>query len=897
MQATAHALRAQDVAARLSVSPATGLSEAEALRRAARFGENRLRAQAPASLLSLLGHQLRSVIVWLLSAAALVSALTGEGAEAAAIAVVLLLNGAIGFATELRAARAMEALRHFAEVRTRVRRDGRDRMIDARALVPGDLVVLEGGDMVTADLRLVSASQLQSDESVLTGESLPRSKDAAPVARAAPLGDRTGMLYKGTAVTRGSGTGIVTATGMESELGRISRLIDTAGAGATPLERRLDSLAQTFLWLTLLLAAGSVAAGILRGHDAADMLRTGVALAVAAIPEGLPVVATLALAGGMRRMARHHALIRRLSAVETLGAATLILTDKTGTLTENRMSVVRYLLAGGDADPAETVPPAMAQPLSQALAVGAMCGTADLGPDGSGTGDAMELALLRAARDFGDGAPATAPRIAEHAFDPALRLMATVHPEADGVVFAVKGAPEAVLAACGSVLGPRGAVPLDDAGRAGWLARVGAAAATGLRTLGLALKRGGDPGAPPYEGLTLIGFACLADPLRPGIPQAIAECRAAGVRVVMVTGDHAATALRIARDAGIGEDGIVAVEGQALEALGRTPPDEGLAARLREAAVIARVSPEAKLALVAFHQARGEVVAMTGDGVNDAPALRQADIGVAMGRRGTQVAREAADMVLEDDDLATIVVAIRQGRVIFGNIRKFIVYLMSCNLSEILVVALAVGSGLPMPLLPLQLLFLNLVTDVFPAFALGLGRGDGHEMRRPPRDPGEPFLGRREWLRIALLGAALTAATLFAFLLALFALDLPQGHCVTVAFLTLALAQLWNVFNMRDPATRLLRNDVTANPGIWGALGLCLVLLALAVLLPGLAGILRLPFPGGAGLALALGASLLPLLAAQLVLARGAGRALTRIKAGRGDGRLELKDSHNRGTG
>ncbi len=858
---TPHALSPVEVARQLAVAPETGLSQAEARRRLVIHGPNRLRRQKPRSAVAILLHQFRSVIVWLLAVAALVSLILGDFAEASAIAVVLVLNSAIGFFTELRAARSMEALLHIAEVHTRVRRDGRVRMIDARDLVPGDVVILEGGDVVTADFRLTEASHLEADESVLTGEAAPVAKAAEPVARQTILAERSSMLFKGTAITQGAGEAIVVATGMATELGRISRLVETAETQATPLEVRLERLGQTLIWLTLILASGTAIAGMLRGHAMADMVQTGVALAVAAIPEGLPVVATLSLARGMWRMAQRNALIRRLSAVETLGATTLILTDKTGTLTENRMTVDRILLEGGEFTPEANDPT-----VRLALKTGAFCTTAELelGTDG-GTGDPMELALLRAADRVDLAAPED--RIAHHAFEPMQRMMATVHTDADGAFFAIKGAPEAVINACGQVLGPDGPHSLTETEKSDWLDRNTRVAGEGLRTLGLAMKVEKDREAGPYDGLTLIGLVCFADPLRADVPPAIAACRQAGVRVVMITGDHAATASRIATDAGIGQDGSMVIEGRELAGLDPDGMTEETREKLRGTDVFARIAPETKLTLVGFHQRDGQIVAMTGDGINDAPALKKADIGIAMGLRGTQVAREAADMVLKDDDFATIVEAIRHGRVIFGNIRKFIIYLMSCNLAEVLVVVIAVGAGLPAPLLPLQILYLNLVTDVFPAFALGLGQGDGREMQRPPRDPSEPIVGRSDWMRIAALGAAQTVATLAAFMLALFRLDLTVDQAVTVAFLTLALAQLWNVFNTRASDAGIFGNDVTRNPFIWGALAFCLLLIGAALWLPVLSVVLRLAAPGTEGFALAAIASLLPLLLGQAALA------------------------------
>ncbi|SMX36477.1 cation-translocating P-type ATPase [Maliponia aquimaris] len=859
---------ADEVAAQLGAAPGTGLTTQEALARKARFGPNRLRAQKAKSAVVILLHQFQSLIVWLLAAAAVFSVYVGDTVEAAAIVVVLVINAGIGFVTELRAARSMEALLHLAEVHTRVRRDGRVAMIDARDLVPGDSVILEAGDVITADLRVMQASNLFSDESVLTGESAPVAKTPGPVAPGAPLGDRSGMVFKGTALTQGAGEALVVATGMSTELGRISQLAQEAESEVSPLERRLAALGQKLVWLTLVLAALTVGAGLLRGHALADMIQTGVALAVAAIPEGLPVVATLSLARGMLRMARRNALISRLSSVETLGATTLILTDKTGTLTENRMTVVRYLLAEGDVRF-----PGVAPGLEHAVQVGALCTTAELGKDrADSAGDPMELALLEAARAAGLS-PETGARVAQHAFDPTRRAMASVHREGAGFLYAVKGAPETVIAMCDSVLGPEGVSALDADGQGAWMQRNAEAAAQGLRTLALAMKQADTPDADPYAGLTLVGVVCLADPLRADVPAAIAACRAAGIRVVMVTGDHAATATRIARDAGLFDGDARVIEGAELEGLPPGDIPDPLWQQVRAADVIARVAPETKLALVATYQRDGQIVAMTGDGVNDAPALKKADIGVAMGLRGTQVAREAAHMVLRDDNFATIVDAVHQGRVIFGNIRKFVVYLMSCNLCEVLVVGLAVGAGLPAPLLPLQILFLNLVTDVFPAFALGMGRGDSQEMRRPPRDPREAIVDRAHWLWIAVLGLMQTAATLAGFGLALFHLGLPPDQAVSVAFVTLALGQLWNVFNVRSPGSGLVRNDVTRNPFVWAALAFCAGLIALAIWVPGLAVLLHLPFPGWTALALAGALSLLPLVAGQGLLSLAPARA------------------------
>lgn len=442
-------------------------------------------------------------------------------------------------------------------------------------------------------------------------------------------------------------------------------------------------------------------------------------------------------------------------------------------------------------------------------------------------------------------------------------MMATVHSNGEQFFYAVKGVPEAVIAACDTEFTGDGQRDLDDRARKDWTDRNTEAAQEGLRLLALAMKTEKSKDGKPHEGIALVGFVCLLDPLREGVSQAVQACRDAGVRVVMLTGDHAKTAATIAGNAGLGGGELTVIEGSELSDL----EGDSASDKLLSADVFARVTPKTKLDLVSLFQEAGHVVAMTGDGVNDAPALKKSDIGIAMGQRGTQVAREAADMVLKDDAFETIIVAMRQGRTIFDNIRKFVVYLMSCNVSEVLVVGLAVGIGLPTPLLPLQILFLNLVTDVFPAFALGLGRGDEGVMKRPPRDPQQALVDRPRWLLIGLLGVAITLATLGAFALALRWLELEPDPAVTVAFLTLSLAQLWNVFNMRAADSGLFRNEVTGNGYVWAALALCLGLIALALWLPGLTTLLRLPDPGFPGLSLAVAMSLLPLVLGQIILA------------------------------
>jgi Ca2+-transporting ATPase len=761
--------------------------------------------------------------------------------------------------------------------------------VPAEDLVPGDIVLIEGGDVLSADLRLIEASKLQADESALTGESFPVAKRVAPVPADTPLVERSSLLFKGTAVTRGSGEGVVVATGMATELGRISELVLQAEPETTPLEKRLTALARRLIALTLVIAAAVAGVGLLGGRPLLLMIEVSIALAVAAVPEGLPVVATVALARGMWRMARRNALMERLSAVETLGSTSVILTDKTGTLTENRMTVVAARTAdaeiaiGGSGlavsgsfeidgrrlavqeDPV----------LQEALRLAALCNNATLhvrAEDGhvEAVGDPTEVALLVAARKAGlERATllARSPERAEIAFDPDLKLMATLH--GDGALFAaVKGAPETVLERATRVRTRRGEVELAPAERARWLRWVDEMAGRGERMLAVATRTLPSLDAPPYSDLTLLALFALIDPPRERVANVIAACRAAGIRVVMVTGDHGATAWTVARAVGLLEceapEAARAVDARGLGPLEKLSDQE--IRRVLAAPVIARASPQQKLELIALHQRHGAVVAMTGDGVNDAPALKKADIGIAMGRRGTQVAKEAAAMVLQDDDFGSIVSAVAQGRTIFRNIRAFCLYLLSCNVSEILAVGAATLAQGPLPILPLQILFLNLVTDVFPALALGVGEGGAALMRQPPRDPGEPILTRGHWRAILALGATIAAAVLGALALAL-ERGMGEQQATTVAFLTLAMAQLWHVFDMRDPASPWLRNEITRNPWVWGALATCVALLLVALQVRPLARVLSLEAPGLEGWAIVLGMSALPLVVGQLVLA------------------------------
>ena len=858
-----HTLPASEVLTALDVSVGAGLDDEEVKQRTQIFGRNTIVARSPVSALDVLFHQFRGPVVYLLAAAAALAFYFGEIEEGGAIVIVLAVNALIGFVTEIRAARSIEALRALGTKSARVRRDGHVRTVSAEQLVPGDIVLVEGGDSISADLRLVEASHLGADESTLTGESVAVEKSTVPVAADARVGDRHSMLFKGTAVTRGSGVGVVVATGLSTELGHISKLVEEAEPETSPLELRLAKLSGQLVWAVTALTVIIAVVGVSEGKDAFLMVEAAIALAVAAIPEGLPIVATLALARGMLRMARQNALIERLSAVETLGATTIILTDKTGTLTENRMTVRRLWVPDGEIeiDGGGATQFGNDAQIASLLEAAVLCNDAALGEAGEdGTGDPMELALLRA----GFLAGLTRHALLQHnrivrkeAFDAATKMMATVHSRGEHFLYAVKGAPEAVLDASMRVAGENGDIELDDAMLDEWAERIEQLGRHGLRVLACAMKHIPEADANPYEALIFLGLIGLEDPARADVRQAIEDCHTAGIRVVMVTGDHAVTARSIGRAVGLGDTTNV-IEGRRLVELANSGNGD-----LLKAGIFARVNPAEKLSLVRAYQEAGEIVAMTGDGVNDAPALRQADIGVAMGLRGTDVAREAAAMILLDDAFPTIVKAIREGRVIFGNIRRFAAYLLSCNLSEVLVVGLAILSTLPLPILPLQILYLNLITDVFPAFALAMGEGERDVLKRPPRNPQEPILGRPQWIVIVLQSLVLTAATFGALALARLELDLDSRSVITVTFLTLAFAQLWHVFNMRELHSAMFSNEVTRNPWVWAALALCTVLLAAPPYIPTVADVLHLAPPSAAMWAIILVLSLLPTLVIQ----------------------------------
>jgi Ca2+-transporting ATPase len=761
----------------------------------------------------MLASQFTDFMILVLLAAAIVAGVIGDVQDSIAIVVIVLLNGILGFVQEYRAERAIAALRQMASPQARVIRDGQPGLIDAVELVPGDLVELEAGNILPADLRLTELASLKVDESVLTGESQPVEKQLATLRETdLPLGDRLNLAYKGTVVTCGRARGLVVATGMQTELGKIAALL-SGESGRTPLQKRLARFGRNLAMWVLAICAMIFIAGWLRGEPPMLMLLTAISLAVAAIPEALPAVVTISLALGAARMVRQNALIRRLPAVETLGSVTYICADKTGTLTLNRMQVDCVQAAG---ETRTGLQDAAGSPWRELGLAMALCNDAVLEADGKLSGDPTETALLESAEAAGFSQTewqTRLPRQAELPFDSKRARMSTLHRDAGEGLMWVKGAPEGVLSLCVDQLAASGVTPIDQAALHGEVEKL---AAQGLRVLAFALKR--LPALPEAldtagleSGLTFIGLAGLIDPPRPGAAEAVAACKAAGIVPVMITGDHPATARAIAERLGIVEAGSRVIGGSELARLSL----ENFEREVGTVRVYARINPEQKIKIVQALQDKGEYVAMTGDGVNDAPALKMADIGVAMGKGGTDVAREAAHMTLLDDNFATIVKAVREGRRIFDNIRKFVKYTMTSNAGEIWTISLAPFLGLPIPLLPIHILWINLVTDGLPGLALSNERAERDVMQRPPRPPKESIFARGMWQHILWVGLLMGGVTL---LTQAWAIHVASAHWQSMVFTVLTLSQLGHVLAIRSERESLFSFGVLSNRLMIGAL-------------------------------------------------------------------------------
>ncbi len=909
-----HRLPAEAVGEHLETDLEHGLTAEQVAERLARFGYNELPEEAPTPLWKRFLEQFKSFLVIILLVAAAISLgiaiFKPEGGkeeyiDAAAILAIVILNAVLGVVQESRAETALRALREMAAPNARVIRDGHVQNVPARELVPGDIVLLEAGNYVPADLRLAEAANLRIEEAALTGESVPVEKRAGEVLdEDVPLGDRANCAFMGTVVSYGRGNGVVVATGTHTQLGLIAEMLRSYEVEPTPLQRKLDQLGRWLGIVSLVVCGIIFALGLLRQQDLLEMFLTAVSLAIAAVPEGLPAVVTICLALGTQRMLRRHALIRNLPAVETLGSATVICSDKTGTLTQNEMTVVKvwaegkaYNVEGRGYQPwgeifggHQPVDLKKEGGLTGVLLAGLLCNDARLEKverEGEEVryrmvGDPTEGALVVLAAKAGlwrEKVEAALPRVHEIPFDSVRKRMTTIHRWADGgsevrlpflaaspdMAF-IKGAPDLLLERCTHLLQDGQVRPLQEPERQAILEVMDGMAGDALRVLAFACRPLEEVPAhlspEEVEGdLIFLGLAGMIDPPRPEVRQAIRTARQAGIKTIMITGDHKRTAMAIANDLHMFTPGLKGLTGEELDTLS----EEKFLELAPIVDVYARVSPEHKVRIVDALKARGHIVAMTGDGVNDAPALKRADIGVAMGITGTDVAKEAADMVLTDDNYASIVAAVEEGRVIFANIRKFVYYLLSCNVGEILIVLVATVLSLPaLPFLPIHLLMLNLVTDGFPALALGMEPAEPGMMKRPPRPPEEPIINREMWWGTATQGALIATATLIAFALGLHWFEGDITNAQTFAFATLVVSELLRALTARSERAALWELGLLSNRTMLWAIATSLLVLVAIIYLPFLQPVFHTEPLAAKEWALLLPLSLIPMVGAEV---------------------------------
>ncbi len=828
-----HSRPTEEVLQSLEADGTVGLGPEAVAQRLQQFGNNSITREKKKSLWLMFLRQFNNPIVYLLILAAGLSFFFQEWLDGSAILVVILINSIIGFYMEYQAERSMEALKKLSVLPAKVIRNGEMKEINAEELVPGDLIFMEAGDMVPADGRIVRSSQLQVDEAALTGESIPVEKKTATLSESTTLAERTNMVYKGTFVTKGNTYCITTGTGMQSELGKIASLVQSAEQAATPLEKKLEQFSKKLIKVTVALVVIIFFAGILNGQHILEMLETAIALAVAAVPEGLPIVATLALAQGMMKMARHNVIVKKLSAVETLGGTNVICTDKTGTLTQNKIEVHVIVTPSGSYDVSNGTKIDSGDPAFQrVLACSVLCNTAALGVNGSETGDPLEVGLLKFAIAQGTSIEAMRkenPVVQEEPFSSETKVMATRHQTIEGksLIYA-KGAAEELLDRCTYVINGTEEFELHGALKKNLLLEAEKLSASGYRVIAAATRMANSGDNPLASGLVFAGLIGMIDPPRADVFDAVKECKSAGIKVIMITGDHPATAENIGRQLGILDQGDRPVmTGRDMRDYGHLSESEK--DNWVETTVFARVSPKQKLDLVSVLQDRKHIVGMTGDGVNDAPALKKSDIGIAMGLRGTQVAQEVADMVLKDDSFSSIVLAIRQGRIIFDNIRKFVIFLLSCNLSELFVIAVASVLNLHFQLFPLQILYINIITDVLPALALGVTAGGASIMKQPPRNTEEPIIDTQRWTAIIFYSVVITLTTLGAVLISHYTVHKTETWnpelCNNILFFTLIFSQILHVFNMNAAGSKFFTSEVIKNRYVWYAVLACLALL------------------------------------------------------------------------
>jgi P-type Ca2+ transporter type 2C len=905
MNGVAYKKTADEILESLSVNPSTGLTAKEIKDRTEKYGRNVLKEQDKRSIWNLIFSQINNPVIYLLSAAATLAFIFGDIAEGIAIVIVMLINTIIGFWMEYKAEKSMDALKKMDKIEATVLRDGNEEKIDAENIVPGDIILVEAGDLIAADARIIEETELGVDESPLTGESVPVEKSSEKISEDKQVGDQKNILFKGTAVTTGVGKAVVYGTGMDTELGNISAMVGKQDKDEVPLHKKLNKLTKNLIWVVVGLAIVFLAIGWFTGKDFYQLIQTSIAWTIAAIPEGLPIVASIALARGMLRLAKKNVIVKKLEAVETLGETTVIFTDKTGTLTKNQLTVTTLLLPNEqkiDIDWEDKNTPAIDNDkekeddpnFGHIVKIAVLANEATLKDDDiqqqensknddaekdkdeekKDKGDPIEIALLAFVHHFNTDSYKRLRKMERKLHDPfdsETMVMGTVHKEDEGFYIAGKGATSAILNRCDNILvdGKEKQMTKDE--KDDWNKKNDELSDDGLRVLAFGYKNTkslpqGDEAEDFLHKLTFIGLIGFLDPPRKEVAGVMEICREAGIKVVMVTGDHPGTSKNVGEQVGLfakddkTRSGILA--GKDLQ----NELEKDKSDKLINTIIFSRVNPSQKLELIKHFQDNGEICAMTGDGVNDAPALKRANIGIAMGQRGTQVAQEVADMVLKDDSFESIVQAIEQGRIIFGNIRNFIVYQLSYHLSEIIIIALISFWLFTLPLLPLQLLFLNLLSDVFPALALGVGEGNPGIMKKPPKNPKEPILDRKSWINIVVYGVVLTACVSGAYLYAHFKWGMDDGTTNNIAFFSLAIAQLLHVFNMRAPDEKVFNNQVTRNKYIWMALLLCFGILITAYLVPVIRDVLSLQSLEMRSWLLILVSSILPLIIIQGLL-------------------------------
>ncbi|WP_276363824.1 cation-translocating P-type ATPase [Daejeonella sp. H1SJ63] len=882
----AHSSTTEELCKQLNSNTPEGLLTKEVEKRCQLFGKNIVEQKKKKNLLLIFLSQFVNPMVYMLLTAAALSFFFREWLEGIAIIAVIIINAIIGFLMELQAERSMDALRRMTQTNAKVIRDNILTEIPSAEIVPGDILYIEAGDIIPSDARVFNVSQFHVNESALTGESMPVEKQDRILNKGISLAERINMIYKGTFVISGNAKAIVTGTGMNTEIGKIASMVQMAEQAVTPLEKKLEEFSKKLIKITVALVIVIFIAGILYGDPVIEMLKTSIALAVAAIPEGLPIVATLALAQGMVKMAKHNVIVKKLESVETLGGTNVICTDKTGTLTQNIIEVTTIVTSEGRLEiKLNTLLRRCDFPLDDHVSksggyqtikkIAVLCNTSELVFKNKlieEVGDPLETGLLKFAycNDV-DIVPFRKqfPKIKEEPFSSETRIMATLHQSNEQYFVVAKGAVEELIKRCSLLLAKDEIITLDQTTKTKWIHEAEKLAASGLRMIGTAYKDAEESTTELTSNLIFVGLIGMLDPPREDVFEAIRQCKSAGIKVVMITGDHPATAKNIASKLGIsGSDDEVVIHGDEMNDYENLSSEEKQ--KWSNSTIFARVSPKQKLDLVSVLQENKYVVGMTGDGVNDAPALKKADIGIAMGLRGTQVAQEVSSMILKDDSFGSIVLAIKQGRIIFENIRKFVVFLLSCNITELLIVSIASIFNLHFGLFALQILYINIVTDVLPALALGVTKGSDSIMLLPPRNSNDPIINRQRWISIFVYSLVIMACTIGAVVFSHFTIHKSEPWnpevCNNILFITLILCQVLHTLNMSTDNTKpFFKTDVFTNKYVWFAIFSCIMLTLGTYLVPPVANVLSLYPPSRQDLTIICGFSLLSLIINQVL--------------------------------